>query len=185
MLDHIVARSSGESLAFPTVVLAPGAALFGMAAPDWLVYSLTQNRPLSESITYDRVSGQELARERFADRHPIDRVIGYGQAWHEGQLFGAANQLVGVLTAAALVTMSITAFLLWRRRRPDGVLGAPAPPSQRRIPLVITSTTLVLALLLPLLAASLLLLWLLDRLLPRVSPAAAVWLGILPGDPHA
>jgi uncharacterized iron-regulated membrane protein len=105
-------------------------------------------------------------------------VIGYGQAWHEGALFGAANQLIGVLTAVSLVAMSVTGFLMWRRRRPAGELGAPPLPPQRRIALVIALATLVLALLLPLLAASLLLLWLIDRLLPRVSPRAAAWLGL-------
>jgi uncharacterized iron-regulated membrane protein len=178
LLDDIVAHASSEALPFPAVVLAPGTALFGVASPDWVARSLTQNRPLGLSITYDRLTGREIARERFAERHALDRVIGYGQAWHEGALFGAVNQLIGVLTAAALVTMSVTAFLMWRRRKPTGSLGAPPLPSQRRVPLVIVMATTLLALLLPLLAASLLLLWLLDLLLPRVSPAAAAWLGI-------
>jgi uncharacterized iron-regulated membrane protein len=180
LLDSIVARAGNESLAYPAIVLVPGAALFGSASADWVATSLTQNRPQGKSITYDRDTGEELSRERFADRHPIDRVIGYGQAWHEGALVGPLNQLVGLLTATALVTMSITAFLMWRRRRPVGALGAPTLPSQRRIPWVITAATLLLALLLPLLAASLLLLWLVDRVLPRVSPRAANWLGIAP-----
>lgn len=37
---------------------------------------------------------------------------------------------------------------------------------------------LTLAVLLPLLAASLLLLWLLDKLLPRLHPGLAAWLGL-------
>jgi len=178
LLDAIIAHARSESLAYPTIVLAPGAALFGSASPEWVATSLTQNRPQGQSITYDRTTGAEIARERFAERHPIDRVIGYGQAWHEGALAGPLNQLIGLLTAAALVTMSVTAFLMWRRRRPAGALGAPPLPAQRRIPLLITVATLLLALLLPLLAASLVLLWLVDRLLPRVSPRAAAWLGI-------
>jgi uncharacterized iron-regulated membrane protein len=178
LLDGIVARARREALPYPAFVLAPGAALFGAASGNWVVNSMTQNRPLGGSITYDRNSGEEISRETFAQRHPIDRVIGYGQAWHEGALFGAANQLIGVLTAASLVAMSVTAFLMWRRRRPAGALGAPPPSVQQRLPLAIVLITLVLALLLPLLAASLLLLWLIDRFLPRVSPRAATWLGL-------
>ena len=136
-------------------------------------------------ITYHGATGAELARTGFADQHPIDQVIGYGIAWHEGQLFGPVNQAIGVATALALVTMSITGFLMWRRRRPQGVLGAPALPAERRKPLFVVIATLLLALFLPLLAASLLLLWLFDRLLPRVSPAAAAWLGITPGSSRA
>ncbi len=153
-------------------------------SPDWVVTSNTQNRPLGMTINYDAATGQELARERFADRHPIDRVVGYGQAWHEGALFGAINQAIGVLTATALVTMSVTGFLMWRRRKPAGVLGAPALPADRRKPLFVAIATLVLALLLPLLAASLLLLWLTDLLLPRVSPRAATWLGLTTSSPN-
>jgi uncharacterized iron-regulated membrane protein len=177
-LDTVVAQAAGEPLAWPAIVLAPGAAMFGAPSPDWVVSSMTQNRPLGLTITYDRNTGEPISRERFADRHPVDRVIGYGLAWHEGALFGAVNQLIGVLTAASLLAMSITAFLMWRRRRPAGALGAPPLHAQRQIPLFIQLAIVVLALLLPLLAASLLVLWLVDRLLPRVSPRAAAWLGI-------
>ncbi len=177
-LDTLVARAASESLAYPAIVLAPGAAIFGPPSAHWVVTSTTQNRPLGMTITYDAATAEELSREGFADGHPIDRVVGYGLAWHEGALFGAINQVIGVLTAAALVTMSVTGFLMWRRRRPAGVLGAPALPAERSKPLFVVIATLALALLLPLLAASLLLLWLIDLLLPRVSPRAAAWLGI-------
>jgi uncharacterized iron-regulated membrane protein len=184
-LDRVVTQAATEPLAFPAMVLAPDAALFGSASPDWVVTSLTQNRPQGMSITYARVSGDEVSRETFAARHPIDRIIGYGQAWHEGALFGAINQAIGVLTAAALVTLAVTGFLMWRRRRPRGVLGAPMQAAGRRVPSFVVIATLLLALWLPLLAASLLLLWLLDRLLPRVSPGAAAWLGISGPGPSA
>jgi uncharacterized iron-regulated membrane protein len=182
LLDDLVVRSAAEPLAFPAIVLAPGAALFGPPSPDWVVTSITQNRPRGMTITYDGMTGAERSRENFADRHPIDRVVGYGLAWHEGALFGAINQAIGVLTAAALVTMSVTGFLMWRRRKPAGVLGAPVLPSDQRKPVFVVIATLVLALLLPLLAASLLVLWVIDLLLPRLSPATAAWLGIAPSS---
>jgi uncharacterized iron-regulated membrane protein len=179
-LDTLVARAIAERLAFPALVIPPGVPrdFTGAVSTHWTLKSDAQNRPLTRSITVDGASGTELSREGFADQHPIDQVIGYGIAWHEGQLFGAINQAIGVATAAALVTMSITGFLMWRRRRPAGVLGAPPLPQQRRKPLFVTGAVLLLALFLPLLAASLLLLWLIDRVLPRVNPAAAAWLGI-------
>jgi uncharacterized iron-regulated membrane protein len=182
ILDVVVAHAAHEPLAYPVLALSPGAALFGPASPDWVVTSITQNRPLGMSITYASETGAQIAREGFADQHPIDRVVGYGLAWHEGALFGVANQIIGALTATALVAMSVTGFLMWRRRRPQGVLGAPPLPAERRKPLFVAIATLALALFLPLLAVSLLLLWLIDLALPRLNPAAAAWLGITPAS---
>lgn len=177
-LNEAVARSHQESVAFPAVVLAPGAVLFGPPSSDWTLTSLAQDRTRGLTLTFDPHTGRELSREAFADRHPIDRVVGYGLSWHEGALFGVLNQIVGVITALALVTMGTTAFLMWRRRRPVDRLGAPPLPADRRRPVYISVVIVLLAALLPLLAASLLLLWLFDRLLPRISPAAATWLGL-------
>lgn len=179
-LDTIVAKATGQQLAFPVLVIPPGAPrdFAGSTSTNWTLKSDAQNRPLDTTITYDGATGTELARERFTDQHPIDQVVGYGVAWHEGQLFGPVNQAIGVFTALALVTMSITGFLMWRRRKPQGQLGAPDLPQDRRKPAFVAIATLLLALYLPLLAVSLLLLWLFDKLLPRVSPAAATWLGI-------
>jgi uncharacterized iron-regulated membrane protein len=187
MLDAVVAKADGEQLAFPVLVIPPGAPrdFTGVTSTGWTLKSDAQNRPLVTTITYDADSGEELAREGFSDQHPIDQVVGYGIAWHEGQLFGPVNQAIGVFTALALVTMSITGFLMWRRRRPVGEFGAPALPADLRRPRIVAVATLLLALYLPLLAISLLALWLFDLLLPRVSPAAARWLGIQRGESHA
>src|SRR5690606_13863827 len=177
-LDEVVAHSQHASLAFPALVLAPGAALFGPPSADWTLTSVAQDRTRGMTMTFDARSGQQLSREAFADRHPVDRVIGIGQAWHEGALLGVFNQAIGVLTALALATMSITGFLMWRRRRPPHRLGAPPLPAAGRKPALLIVAVILLVALLPLLAVSLLVLWLVDRLLPRISPAAAQWLGL-------
>ncbi|MET0281858.1 MAG: PepSY domain-containing protein [Steroidobacteraceae bacterium] len=180
-LDRIVVRAASEHLPAPVVVVPPGApqAFGAMALASWTVRSDTQIRPQGVTINFDG-QAREISRSVFTDKHPLDQVVGYGTAWHEGQLFGAINQAIGVLTAAALVTLSISGFLMWRRRRPAGALGAPALPADQRKPAAVALIVLLLALLLPLLAASLLLLCLTDQMLPRVSPRAAHWLGMQP-----
>ncbi|MBX9795411.1 PepSY domain-containing protein [Sphingomonas sp.] len=175
-LNALVARAVAERLPFPASVVAPGARSPGV----WTIRADPQNRPLARSITIDAQTGRTLARKTFADKPLADRIIGYGIAWHEGQLLGAFNQAVGVLTAVALVTLSVSGFILWRRRKPAQALGAPpAPALPPRIGGVVAIIGM-LALLLPMLAVSLLLLWLFDRLvLPRL-PGLAAWLGVAP-----
>ena len=177
LLPQMVAHARAERLAFPALVVPPGAAQrFGPALAGWTIKSEAQDRTLVRSITYD-TAGSELKRTGFADKHPIDRLINYGISWHEGQLFGWINQLVGVLTAAALVGMASTSFLLWQRRRPDGTLGAP-PPSREGAARGVTLIVLALCLVLPMLALSLAALLLVEWLVLRRVPGTARWLGL-------
>jgi uncharacterized iron-regulated membrane protein len=179
-LDAMVAKAKAEDLAFPVIVAPPGApARFGRpAAMVWSVRSDAQNRPLRTTITYDMTTGEELSREGFDDGHLADRVIGYGIAWHEGQLFGWVNQLVGVLTAVGLVTVAASGFVMWRRRKPQDALGAPPSAGVPARMGGVVVILLVLAALLPLLAGSLALLWLFERLVLPHIPRLAGWLGI-------
>lgn len=178
-LADIVKRAEGEKLPFPTVIIPPGVPQGNSRPADmaWTVRVQSQNRPINRAITYDMATGEELTRTGFADKHVIDRVVNYGIAWHEGQLFGWVNQLIGLLTALALITLMVSGFIMWRRRRPEDVLGAPPIPAVPAKIKGVVAIVLVLAALLPLLALSLMLLWIFDRLiLPRL-PKFSAWLG--------
>lgn len=179
-LATIVLRARGEALPPPVIVQPPGAPnLFGPPNGDvWTLTTQTQNRPLVRKVGYDPATGIEVSRSGFADKHVIDRIVGIGIAWHEGALFGMVSQLIGVATALALVTLAISGFLLWRRRKPEAALGAPPLPRDPARLRGVAAIVLLLAGLLPLLAASLILLWIVDRLvIPRL-PRLARWLGV-------
>jgi len=181
-LSDMVTKAKLEKLPHPVFVKPPGAPeRFGPPTPmAWTIKSEAQNRPLNRQITFDVATGKEMSRTGFADKHIIDRAVNYGIAWHEGQLFGWINQLVGVVTALGLITLVISGFLMWRRRKPEDILGAPPMPTVQRKMRGVAIIIGIMALLLPLLALSLLALWLFDRfLLPRV-PALATWLGVKP-----
>lgn len=172
-LDRLVAKAETEHLAFPVIVVPPA----GSNSP-WTVRSDSQNRPLRVTIKYDPRDGRELSREPFGDKHIIDRVVGYGIAWHEGQLFGLANQLIGTFTALALVTLSVTGFLSWRRRKPEGRLGAPPTLPARLDGIGIRLVAVLFLLALPMFALSVAILWGLDKFaLPRL-PVLGRWLGM-------
>jgi uncharacterized iron-regulated membrane protein len=171
-LSLIAAKARNEELEFPVIITPPGEKM------EWSVKSNTQNRPNRVTITYDMATGAELKRQDFASRHVIDRVVGYGIAWHEGQLFGWFNVAVGLFTAVALITLMVSGFIMWRRRKPEGVLGSPIAS---RVPARmhgVVAILLLLALLLPLLAASLILLWLFERLILPKLPKISHWLGV-------
>jgi uncharacterized iron-regulated membrane protein len=179
-LARIVALAKAEQMPAPAIVQPPGAPnSFGPPNGNvWTLTTQTQNRPLVRKVGYDPVTGAEVSRSGFADKHGIDRAVGYGIAWHEGQLFGWINQLVGVATALALFTLAISGFLMWRQRRPEGALGAPPPVRDPARLKGVAAILLLLAALLPLLAASLLLLWIAERLILPHLPRAARWLGV-------
>lgn len=169
-LSTFVARAQAERMAFPVVVLPPFAPQhFGPPTGNvWTAKSETQNRPLTRQVTFDPSTGAETGRRGFADTHVVDRIVNTGIAWHEGQLFGWANQLIGLLTALALMAISILGVLMWLRRRPQGRLGAPPGIEGARLRWAIAALV-VAAVLLPLFGASLLVLLVLDRIVAAVA----------------
>lgn len=143
----------------------------------WQLKSQTQNRPMRAEAILDG-NGNLLSLKQFSDRAAVDRVIGFGVAAHEGQLFGWLNQLLGLITALGLIAIVISAFVLWRQRKPANNLGALPVPKNASIVKVVTIIILVMSLLLPVLALSLVGLLLLEKLfLQRVS-AVRLWLGL-------
>lgn len=181
-LDALAGIAAVRHLAFPVLVIPPGmpAGEGGAGKPGkgWTIRSDTQNRPLRETLRYDRSGTRLLSHDVFSGKHWVDRVVGYGVAWHEGQLFGWFNQLVGLLTALALWLVAISAFVMWRRRRPAMQLGAPP-----RAGAVLTGWRVRLALVallvwLPLFTASLAAILLLEWAVLRRIPPVARWLGL-------
>jgi uncharacterized iron-regulated membrane protein len=144
-LSAFVAKAEAEHMTFPVLVLPPHApqTFGGLTGDVWTVKSEAQDRPLDRQVTYAPATGAEIARKGFADEHPIDRIVNYGVAWHEGQLFGLANQLIGLATALALLSASLFGVLMWLKRRPSGELGAPKrterPLPRWTVPAVIAS----------------------------------------------
>ncbi len=166
-LAAFVEHARAEAMAFPVMVLPPRAPQrFGPPTENvWTVKSEAQNRPLVRAVTYDPQTGAELSRSGFADKHPIDRAINIGIAWHEGALFGLANQIMGLLIALALIALSVLGVVLWLKRRPSGQLAA--PPAGGTLPGGFVTVIVVLALLLPLFGISAIAIFLAARVRAR------------------
>ncbi len=172
-LDQIYATAMGEKLAAPVILTPPT-----KGSPYWRAKSNAQNRPQQQELVFDAMSGGLVSRDVFANKHIIDQIVGVGIAAHEGQLFGPLNQAIGVLTAAGLVVLCVSAFVMWRRRAPDGVLGAPPPIPHARIGWGLAILIAACGILLPVLGISLLVIGLIEWGVLKRLPRARRWLGL-------
>lgn len=158
-LDEVIARIAPFALDPPVRIYLPSE-----RQPFWRVRSETQNRPRVRELDLDRQDGQVLRDIGFADKPALDRVVGIGVAAHEGQLFGIANQLLGLFTALGLIAVCVSAIVMWWRRRPDGALGIPAARVDGfRIGWPLATAIVLIGVLLPVLGLSLALLWIVER----------------------
>ena len=172
-LARVVATAPTLHLASPVLIAPPA-----RAGVPWTVSSDTADRPLRAQAQVDGATGRVVGRLDFADRHWIDRIIGYGIAAHEGALFGLVNQIVGTLTALLLIVLAISGAVLWWRRRPAGLVHAPWPPRGPRFGVGLVATIVLLGLAMPLFGATLLMVLAADRLIVRRRPGLRRWLGL-------
>lgn len=144
----------------------------------WKVQSKTADRPRRTTVDINGTDGSIAGRIDFDQRHWIDRLVGYGIAWHEGALFGLANQLFALATLLALVALSISGMVMWWCRRPGGRLGAPNDKGTIRHSWLLVVTTVALAFIVPLFGISLALVVVAERLLLRRTPYMRAFLSL-------
>jgi uncharacterized iron-regulated membrane protein len=171
-LDKMLEPVSRLQLAFPVLISPP----MRHGAP-WTAKSDSQDRVLRDQVTLDPGTGAVLTRLNFNQHAFIDRLVGIGVAAHEGHLYGWLNQLVNLCTAMGLIILCISALVLWWRRRPEGVLGAPMPLGRPRFTLAFAALVVALAIYLPLFGLSLILVKITECLVLERVPATRRWLG--------
>ena len=172
-LNKMVATVDPLHLADPVLIAPPV-----RSGEPWTAKSDAQNRTLRTSLQLDS-AGTVSRREDFSQQQWIDRWVETGVAAHEGHLFGFANQLLGLFTAICLVVLTISALVLWWRRRPSKVLGAPiylAPEKPLAFSFVLV--LVIFCVYLPLLGASILAVRVVEFLVLRRIPATRKWLGL-------
>ncbi|HUD27513.1 MAG TPA: PepSY domain-containing protein, partial [Novosphingobium sp.] len=171
VLDAAVARAGTLGFAGPVEVSPPT----GHGAP-WQVRSQADDRPRRDSAEI-AADGSLVGIQRFADRHWIDRAVGYGVAIHEGAWAGLANQLLNLAVLLGLVLLCLSSVVLWWRRRPGATLGAPATLAPLRHSWALVALVLLLALAMPLFGLSLALAVAAEATTKRLSPALRQWMG--------
>ena len=142
---------------FRRMGLAPGFSV-GLPQGPTGVYTGSVYPPdlaLQRVVHLDRYSGQALVDMRYADYGALGRWLEWGINVHLGQEFGVPNQAVLVVACLAIVLLCTSAAVMWWKRRPDGGIGVPPLPHDRR---ALRSVLLLLAVggvLFPLVGASL------------------------------
>jgi uncharacterized iron-regulated membrane protein len=160
-LDHVLPRVAALHLDPPVRVYLPSD-----RQPWFRVRSETQNRPRVRELEFG-LDGALLRDEGFGSKPLVDRMVGVGVAAHEGQLFGPANQALGLITALGLLLLCVSAIVMWWRRTPHGNFGIPAPRvAAFRIGWPLGTAIVALGILLPVFGASLLILCLLPKAQP-------------------
>ncbi|MEP7210687.1 MAG: PepSY domain-containing protein [Alphaproteobacteria bacterium] len=172
-IDLIVQRAEALNLASPVLLTPPS-----KGAHEWWAKSNAQNRPKRDNVALAASTGDVVTRQEFQDRPLIDRIVGTTTAIHEGQLFAPLNQVLGVLTALGIITLSASAFVLWRRRAPKGVLGAPPPIPDGKLGVGLASLIVIMAVLLPVLGCCLVVIAIVERLILARWTSAQRWLGL-------
>jgi uncharacterized iron-regulated membrane protein len=113
----------------------------------------------------DPADGRVLDDIGWRDYSAVAKAVEWGVMTHMGRQYGLVNQIIGVVACVALVGTVVAGVVLWWRRRPEGALGAPPSKSSDRLPRPLVAIIAALALLLPLVGLSLVVVLAMDRLL--------------------
>ncbi|BDU18954.1 PepSY domain-containing protein [Dyella sp. GSA-30] len=173
VLDRVLPAVLAQHIAAPVLIAPPS-----MKKTQWSARSDAADRSQRADLTLDPSSGLVIRRVDFAQRPLLDRLIGYGVAVHEGALFPPLNQVLSAFTALGLITTCLSAVVMWWRRRPHGVLGAPPVHADARHPRVFVALLVLLGIFLPLLGASMLTVLIVERVALRHWSGARHFLGL-------
>lgn len=150
----------------------------GLSAPWTMTLPATANEPYLISKTIVRANdaralyveaatGRLLQDARYASFGAGARIIEWGIATHQGQQYGEANRLVMLAGCLAIITLAMSAPVLWWRRRRGGKLEAPPRAVDAHKVRGIAAIMIVLGLLFPLTGLTVLAALLIDKLVVR------------------
>ncbi len=134
------------------------------------VYSVScfPSDPKAErTLHIDQHSGNIVRDIRYEDYGPVAKAVSYGTSLHMGRYFGLANQIVCAAISLGLMALAITGFVMWIKRKPANGLGAPSRPASPPPMRAWIAGLAVLGAIFPLMGITMLLVWLIDRLVAR------------------
>lgn len=119
-------------------------------------------------VHLDQYTGKVIADIRYQDYGFFGKFFLWGIIAHEGHLFGLANRILGTLACLGVILIAASGLALWWKRKPADA--SDVETARASLPKPVLAGMLVCATLLPLLAASLVVLFLVDLLVTRRIP---------------
>jgi uncharacterized iron-regulated membrane protein len=116
------------------------------------------------TLHIDQYTGKVLADVRWSDYSAVSKATEMGVMLHEGKFFGWLNQLLILLVCLMILLGSVSGLVIWWKRRPAGSLGV--PPLRHDLPRWKAAIVIMfgLAVAFPLVGASLVVVYVMDRL---------------------
>jgi uncharacterized iron-regulated membrane protein len=122
------------------------------------------------TIHIDQYSGERLVDIAFGDYPVTGQAIEWSINLHKGQEWGLFNQLLMLSTCLVVIAMSVSAVVMWWKRRPKGRIGVPPAPRETRIYAGLWAIAAVFGVLFPLTGLTILAMIILDQGVIRFVP---------------
>lgn len=120
------------------------------------------------TIHIDQYSGKPLVDIAFGQYPPLGKAIEWSINVHKGQEWGLFNQLLMLMTCLAIVFVSVSAVVMWWKRRPAGRIGVPPMPPRRSVYAGLWLMVLVFGLAFPLTGIAIVVMIIVDQALMLV-----------------
>ncbi|SDV51192.1 PepSY-associated TM helix domain-containing protein [Chitinasiproducens palmae] len=161
-LDRVVAIAAREGVVTGYDVALP-------TTPDG-VYTVSYYPPDPQGeriLNIDARSGAIVKDLGYRQYGAVAKAVAYGTSLHMGRYFGLANQIACAAISLGLLGLAVTGLLMWLKRRPRGRLAAPSRPLTAATMRAWVIGLACVGLVFPMMGASLLLVWCVDRLAGR------------------
>ena len=145
--------------------LVAGYRLYLPSGPTGVYTALrSPDRPEEQrTLHFDRWSGAVIGASGWGSYGVGARAIELGVQIHMGRYFGLPNQLLMLVPCVGVVLLVVSGTVMWWQRRPRGRLAAPPRVSRARMRGAV-AILVAAGIVMPLLGASLVVVFLLDRL---------------------
>jgi uncharacterized iron-regulated membrane protein len=169
-IDAAIARFRQAGLPAPFTVTLPG------GPRGAYVGSYTPGRAEAVRTMYlDQYTGQVIGDVGFRDYGPVAKAIEWGIQVHQGEEYGPLNLALMLSSCIAILLLAISSLVMWWKRRPAGALGIPPAPANPRHARIVLAIMVPVALLYPLVGASLLLALVVDQCVIRLRRKALLF----------